>query len=231
MQPGACSATASANRRPGMLEPAPGKVVTNGGCSVPQCTGTANRAPLSCDSPGRGLGCQVSRREPRSPPPDRHQGDVDGAARHGGDRGHLRIQPRVTGDPDDARWAPNQLAVGVVGPVRHGAADDARPAPGESRLRGPPGSSRPPGELRASAFGDVTRQRSPEHSSATAPRNMRRERSSAWSWCRWETRTTSGRLHDAGSGRGARRRSSPAWGRSSGSVRIRTPSRSRTTEE
>ena len=60
---------------------------------------------------------------------------------------------------------------------------------------------------------------------------MRRERSSAWSWCRWERRTTSGRFHDAGSGRGARRRSNPAWGRSSGSVRIRTPSRSRTTEE
>ena len=169
MQPGACSATASANRRPGCSSQLRAKCVTKGGCRVPQCTGMANRAPLSGDGPCGRLGGQMAGREPRSPPPDRHQRNIDGAARHGRDRGHLRKQPRVAGDPDGARRAPDQLAVGGVRTVRHGAAAGARPAPGAPgprcrsccRLR----SSRPPGEQRSAAAGVVARRRSPGRSS------------------------------------------------------------------
>ena len=122
MQPGACAVTASANRRPGCSSQLRAKCAKNGGCRVPQCTGRANRAPLSATARAALSGDRCPAEGPRSPPPDRHQGDIDRSACHGGERCHPRIQPRVTGDPDDARRAPDQLAVGVVGAVRHGTA-------------------------------------------------------------------------------------------------------------
>ena len=165
MQPGACSATASANRRPGSSSQLPGKVCDEGRVQRSPVHRHGEPCAAQCDGLGGGLGVQVPRRELWPPPPDGHHGDIDGAARHGGEPGHLRKQPRVTRDPDDARRAADELAVGVVGPVRHGAVTMLRrhlPNFDAAACRRP---AIPQRDRVQKLCGGATRRRSPEHSS------------------------------------------------------------------
>ncbi len=52
VQSGACSATAAANRIPGCSSQFRAKCAINGGCSVPQCTGTGESRAAHRDGPG-----------------------------------------------------------------------------------------------------------------------------------------------------------------------------------
>ena len=168
--------------------------------------------------------------QPRAPPADGQQGEVDRGAGELGEQRHVRVQRGVAGEPHHDATAAQQHPGGAVGAVRH------RPGlvvgPHEQHLHAGAGGCQVSADASAG-----TRSCLSSHgrlagwvTTGTWP-TRRSEGRSAWSWCRWLSSTTSTSSTWCCTGRSRRRRSGPRRRRRRGSVRTRRPPSSSSTVE
>ena len=174
---------------------------------------------------------EVARGQARAPAPDREQREVDGAPGELGEAGHVVVERGVAGEPHDDPAAAHEHARRAVGAVRHRAcvvvgAHEEHLDPGGDGTQSCWRRLEHPEPLPLEPRGVVGVAQRPARGRAAAATAGRRGRGGGGST---STASTSSTWRCTGTS--ARWRSMPSRDRRRGSVRMRTPPRSRTSAE